>query len=294
MSIQDLIASKSSILTPSERKIARIVLDDPTRVAFGTVADLARQAQTSGPSVVRFAAKLGFDGYSQLQAWIQEGVSRQLSTPSQRIRQRDTRTTIRGSIEQAIALAFQTLDPNRLESLAAPLTTARYVWVLSGETSMAGAHVLSSGLAMLRPHVHLVFEHSVGRDLCGAAEGDAAVVFDFARYRRTPILAAKALVDEGVELVAITDGPLSPLASLTQRWCELRIPAVGLFDSALPAVLAAELIVARVADELGEASRERIDQLESLWQQTATYLEYTPRDLRSGEGNAPPIDVRSP
>jgi len=280
LSIQDLIASRGDTFTPTERKIARIVLDDPTRLAFGTVADLARRARTSGPSVVRFAAKLGFEGYSQLQAWVQEGVSRQLSTPSQRIRHLDSGETVRASIEQAIARTFRTLDPGRLASLSTPLTTARHVWVLSGETSMAGAHVLCSGLSMLRPRVHLVLEHSIGRDLCGAAEGDAAVVFDFARYRRTPMLAARALVDARVDLVAITDGPLSPLASLTQNWCELKIPAVGPFDSSLPAVLAAELIVASVADALGNAGRERIDRLESLWQQTATYMEYIPRDER--------------
>lgn len=290
MSIHELIASKGGTLTPTEQRIARAVLQDPTRLAFGTVADLARQARTSGPSVVRFAAKLGFAGYSELQAWVQAGVSRQLSTPSQRIRHRDSHAGVRASIEQAIAAAFQTLDPPRLASLAAPLAAARHVWVLSGETSMAGAHVLYSGLSMLRPRVHLVFEHSIGRDLCGAAAGDAAAVLDFARYRRTPMLAARALVDAGVGLIAITDGPLSPLASLTKNWCALNIPAVGPFDSSLPAVLAAELIVARVAEDLGDAGRERIDRLESLWQETATYLEYTTRDQRGGA----PGDTWSP
>lgn len=283
MSIQDLIAAKSKNLTQTERRIARIVLDDPARLAFGTVADLARHAHTSGPSVVRFAAKLGFDGYTELQAWFQESLSRHLSTPSQRIRHRGRQPRVRDAIEHAIAATFQALDPGRLASLAAPLAAARHVWVISGETSMAGAHVLHSGLSMLRPDVHLVFEHSIGRDLCGAAAGDAAVILDFARYRRTPILAARALVDAGVDLIAITDGPLSPLASMTQNWCELRIPAVGPFDSSLPAVLAAELIVARVADELGDAGRDRIDRLERLWQQTATYMEYTPRIERPGK-----------
>lgn len=287
MSIQDLIAAKGASFTPTERKIARIILDDPTRLAFGTVADLARLAQTSGPSVVRFANKLGFEGYSQLQVWVQEGVSRQLSTPGYRIRHRDTHMAVRHGIEQAISLAFEALNSDRLASLAAPLVAAQHVWVLSGETSLAGANVLHSGLSMLRPRVSLVLEHAIGRELCGAARGDAAVVLDFARYRRIPMLAVQTLADAGVDLVAISDGPLSPLASMTQNWCELKIPAVGPFDSSLPAVLAAELIVARVAEELGEASRERIDRLERLWQQTATYQEYTPRDQRQGPRGGP-------
>ena len=98
MSIQDLIASKGGSLTPTERRIARVVLDDPTRLAFGTVADLAEGAKTSHPSVVRFATKLGFDGYSALQSWVQDGVSRQLSSPIERIRHHDERSAIRGCV----------------------------------------------------------------------------------------------------------------------------------------------------------------------------------------------------
>jgi DNA-binding MurR/RpiR family transcriptional regulator len=112
-----------------------------------------------------------------------------------------------------------------------------------------------------------------------------AVVFDFARYRRNSVTAARTLAGMGVKLVAITDGPLSPLASLTKNWCELRIPAVGPFDSSVPSVMTAELIVAQVAHELGERASEHIDQLEALWRATGTFLEYTPRarsvDLQS-------------
>lgn len=282
MSIQGLIASKSEFLTPTERRIARIVLEDPTRIAFGTAADLARLARTSRPSVVRFAAKLGFEGYTQLQSWIQADLSRQLSTPSQRIRHLDPRSAIRANIERSVAAVFAALSEERTEALAAPLVSAKNVWILSGETSMAGASVLHSGLSMLRPRVELVLEHAAGRDLCGASVGDAAVIFDFARYRRTPVLAARELAEMGLDLVAITDGPLSPLASLTANWCEIQIPAVGPFDSAVPPVIAAELIVARVADAMGEAATARIDQLERLWQRTETFLEYTPRATRRG------------
>ena len=76
-----------------------------------------------------------------------------------------------------------------------------------------------------------------------------------------------------MRLVAITDGPLSPLASLTDLWCELTVPAVGPFDSSLPAVTAAELLVHEVVAQLGDEARERLDRLEQLWEQTDTFLD---------------------
>ncbi len=272
MSIQDLIAARGASLTPTERRIATVVLDDPTRLAFGTAADLAHLAQTSAPSVVRFAAKLGFDGYSALQSWAQEGVSRQLSSPSERIRHHDERAALRAGVESAVSRVFEALSPERLATLAAPIAQARNVYILTGETSTAGARVLHSGLSMIRPSVTLVMEHSTGRDLAGAARGDACIVFDFARYRRSSVTSARTLSEIGVDLVAITDGPLSPLAELTPHWCELRIPAVGPFDSSVPAVIAAELLVAQTAEELGETTHDRIHQLEQVWRDSQTYL----------------------
>ncbi|MGV6814151.1 MAG: MurR/RpiR family transcriptional regulator [Phycisphaerales bacterium] len=278
MSIKDFIAAASGKLTPTERRIAELVIHDPTLIAFGTVSDLAQRADTSRPSIVRFATKLGFDGYTDLQSSIRDQLSHQLSSPSQRIRHQDPAgAPIQAAIEEAIHHTFDTLNADRLAALAAPIAKAKNVWILSGETSMAGAYVLHSGLSMIRPDVHLVIEHSTGRELSSAAPGDAAVVFDFARYRRNSITTARALTELGVEIVAITDGPLSPLASLTTTWCELNIPAVGPFDSSIPAVMAAELIVNQVVTQLGDQARQRIDRLESLWQATDTFLNYTPR-----------------
>lgn len=270
--MQDLIAGVGDRLTPTERRIAEAVLEDPTLLAFGTVSDLASRVETSRPSIVRFATKLGFQGYADLQQWVRDDVARQLSTPASRIRRgQSQRSSVRHEIEQSVHRTLGLLDEARLERLAAPLLRARRIWVLSGETSRAGAVVLHSGLSMVREQVHLVEEHDVGRDLSAAAKGDAAVVFDFARYRRNAVLAAGAVVDLGVDLVAITDGPLSPLASMTETWCELHIPPVGPFDSSLPAVLVAELLVLEVVERLGPSARQRIDRLERLWTATETF-----------------------
>ena len=273
MSLSNLIAAAGERLTKTERRIATAVLEHPTLLAFGTVSDLAGEVGTSRPTVVRFATKLGFGGYTQLQEHVRAGLSERLSRPSQRIRHPDeSRSTSRTLLEDALATVFEALDGERLDALTEPIARARRVWILTGETSRAGAHVLHSGLTMVRPGVHLVEEHSSGRDLSSVGAEDAAVVFDFARYRRHSITAARALAERGVPIVAITDGPLSPLASLTDTWCELTVPAIGPFDSSIPAVAAAELLVAHLATRLRDEARERIDRTEAMWEATGTFL----------------------
>jgi len=277
MSITNLIASHNERFTPTDRRIAEAVLEDPMLLTFGTVSALAERVSTSSPSIVRFATKLGFEGFSELQQSVREEISKQFTSPSHRARQQDESVApVQLKIEDAVHSAFDALTPECLNAMAMPIVVAKNVWILSGETSMAGAIALASGLSMIRPNVRLVQEHSASRDLCGALAEDVAVVFDFSRYRRNSVIAARTLADLGVPIVAITDGPLSPLSSLTENRCELDVPAVGPFDSSVPAVIAAELLVSQVVTELGDEALNRIDRLEVFWQATDTFLVTSP------------------
>ncbi|MGI9610744.1 MAG: MurR/RpiR family transcriptional regulator [Acidimicrobiia bacterium] len=272
-STTDLIAAVGDRLTPAERRIAEAVLAEPTLLAFGTVSDLATRVGTSRPSIVRFANKLGFDGYTQLQTHVRGRLSQRLSRPSDRIRDEEGMLPAQAALEQGLASVFEAAGGDRLAKLAEPIVAAANVWIISGETSRAGAHALHSGLSMVRPGVHLVEDHSMGQDLAHAAPGDVAVVFDFLRYRRRAIRAVRTLADHGVTVVAITDGPLSPLAAITDHWCQVQVPAIGPFDSSVPAVAMAELLVAHVADDLHDEAAQRLDHTEDLWTATETFLE---------------------
>ncbi|NIM64143.1 MAG: SIS domain-containing protein [Acidobacteria bacterium] len=265
-----LIAAVGDRLTPTERRIAQAVLEEPTLLAFGTVSDLAARVGTSRPSIVRFATKLGFDGYTSLQTHVRRGLSDQLARPSDRIRNEHAGRE-RDEIAAGIDSVFEAIDQGRFEIFSKLIVKAKRVWVATGETSRAGGYALQSGLTMVRPGVRLVRDHNIGRDLADAGPDDVAVLFDFFRYRRATVKAAETLAAVGTTIIAVTDGPLSPLAALTEHWCQVIVPAVGPFDSSLPAVAAAELLVAQVTRDLKDEARDRIDRTEALWESTGTF-----------------------
>ena len=274
--IPELIAAVGDGLTPTDRRIAEAVLAEPTLLAFGTISDLAAEFNTSRPSVVRFATKLGFSGYSELQDAARVSLTNQLTRPIERIRQETADTSRdKAAIEESLASVYDLLESGLLVDLAEPIAQADTVWILSGETSQAGAHALRSGLGMIRPMVHLLGERTVGQDLAGTGPRDVAVVMDFSRYRQSVIGTARLLNELGVKLIVITDGPLSPLAALTTTWCTLRVPAVGPFDSSIPAVALSELLVAQVARRLHDAATARIDRTEELWAAGETFYRDT-------------------
>ena len=269
----DLVAAVSRELTPTERRIAEAVLAEPTLLAFGTVSDLAGRVGTSRPSIVRFATKLGFEGYTQLQQHVRSDLSHRLSRPSERIRSDGEQALpARELIDDAISSVFDALEGDRLAKLVEPVVRAEKVWILSGEISQAGARALHSGLSMVRPGVRALEEQSFGSDLSDAGPRDTAVVFDFIRYRRQVADTTRVLADSGVTVVAITDSPLSPLVELADTWFQIEVPAIGPFDSSVPVVALCELLVAQVAKELHEDATNRIDRIEALWEETEAFL----------------------
>jgi DNA-binding MurR/RpiR family transcriptional regulator len=273
-SLTDLVATAGAELTPTDRRIAEAVLAEPTLLAFGTVSDLADRVGTSRPSVVRFAHKLGFQGYTELQSQVQTEVSRRLVRPSERIRgDEKTDTSARQAIDNSIDSVFEVVQGQDVARLVQPIVEANHVWVLSGETSRAGAIAFNSGLSMIRPNVHMLDDHSIGNELSNAGPGDTVVVFDFYRYRRMVVTTTRLLAQSGVRVVAITDGPLSPLVELTDCWCEISVPAIGPFDSSIPVVAISELLVSKIARELKDRATERIDRIESLWESTEIFFQ---------------------
>lgn len=272
-STQDLVAAAVGDLTPTERRIAEAVVAEPTLLAFGSVSDLAGRVGTSRPSIVRFATKLGFEGYTQLQEHVRGNLSRRLARPSDRIRSESGEAvSVRATIDESIASVFDALEGDRLAQLVNPLVQSAAVWILSGEPSLAGARALYSGLAMVRPGVRLLEEQTYGTDLGDARRGDAAFVIDFVRYRRQTVAATGILADAGVTIIAITDSPLSPLVELADVWSQIEVPAVGPFDSSISVVALCELLVARATKDLRDDATNRIDRIESLWERSETFL----------------------
>ena len=161
MMVSAQIDAHLPLLTRAERRVAAIVADDPEAVAFGTVADVARRSDTSGATVVRLAAKLGFDGFVELQAAVREEMARRLRPASERIR-RPAAGDVLGTalaVEMAnVAATLEGIDRPAFDGAVRLLSRRRAerVMVLSGDASSGIASLFADELSMLRPGVVFV------------------------------------------------------------------------------------------------------------------------------------------
>jgi DNA-binding MurR/RpiR family transcriptional regulator len=240
-------------------------------VAFGTVADVARRAGASGATVVRLAAKLGFDGFVELQASVREELAHRLRPASERIRRPaagDVLGTALATEMGNVAATLEGVDPAAFEE-AVELLSGRSgrVFVLSGDASSGVAGLFATELSLLRPGIVPVggSEVRVARLLAEAGPADVVVVIDLARYDRAVLDAAGRAAGRGATLVALTDSALSPLASVAAAGFTASITGAGPFDSHVGLLALANALLAGVAARLRRSATDRLDQVESAW-----------------------------
>ncbi len=66
-SLSEFITERFDEFSRSQKDVARYIVDHLDEAAFQTAEELARRANTSSSTVVRFSQALGFEGYPELQ-----------------------------------------------------------------------------------------------------------------------------------------------------------------------------------------------------------------------------------
>ena len=281
MEVAERIRIHSASLTAAERRVAEAILRSPQSVGFGTVADLADSAKVGAASVVRLASKLGFDGYSDLQASIQHDLMRQLRPAVERIDETlgDGPRSAHAAVELAnVRATIEAADTRSIEQLTARLADlSRPVVVLSGEASAGVAEQFTDQLEQLRENVRVLRGNDVAvRRAIAVLPADAtAVVIDLRRYERWVLDAHASLRERGVWSAAFTDSILSPLAARADVTFVLSADSVGPFDSHVGTLALLNLIGAEVAGALRSSARDRLAAVEEAWSRHGSLTEST-------------------
>src|SRR4051794_10534476 len=79
-SLSAYIQARFDEFSRSQKDVAQYIVDHLDEVAFQTAEELARRANTSSSTVVRFSQALGFEGYPELQHSAREEYRRRHAT----------------------------------------------------------------------------------------------------------------------------------------------------------------------------------------------------------------------
>jgi DNA-binding MurR/RpiR family transcriptional regulator len=289
--VADHIEERRAQLSPAERRVAEVVLRDPECVAFGTVARVAERAGTSGASVVRLSTRLGYPGYSGLQAAVQRAIGQQLRPAVERIRDMHTsparaaavagggRDVLSRTLRAELDNVDQTLSAVGAEAferaVALLADRRRPVRVVAGDAEAGVGAMLASALALVRGDVMEVggSDVAIARQLAVAGPETVVVAIDLRRYERWVVEHVTRAVGAGATLVAVTDGPLSPLAALASVSFAVAAEGTGPFDSHVGTLALANALVTGVAGRLRRSATRRLDAVEAAWRGAGALVE---------------------
>jgi len=271
MEVEERVRNAGAQLTTAERRVAQVVLERPQLVGFGTVADLAEAAGAGAATVVRLAAKLGFDGFSALQTSIQHDLARQLRPAAERIRELGGDQPIsrhRSAELSNVQATLDAVDPDTLDAVIRLLADLdRDVLVLAGDAERGVATQFATELGALRPGVALLggSDVTVRRQLALSRPRSTLLVVDLWRYERWLLDAFEQGRGAGHTVVALSDGLLSPLAMGADHSFAISAASVSPFDSHVGTLALFDLLVGLTAERLKESAAERLQRVESAW-----------------------------
>lgn len=256
-------------LSEGHRKAADFVLQSPLDSAMATIDGLAEKSGTSTATVTRFVRALGYRNYGDFRAALSTALKVALAPVEGLAGARAAAgsvfatmaATLKGeaaNLDEAIA----TLDEETVNRAIAVLLKARRIFIVgSGASHYVGAF-LEDGLALYLD-TDVVFASSRGgperavRHMLSAGPQDIVVAISLPRYSRATLELARFSKKRGAVLLAITDGPASPLVPLADM--TLFAPARNSFlpNSPTAAFAVADALITTLA-------RERPDAVEAL------------------------------
>lgn len=223
VSIATRISHARSTLTRSHQQMADYVLAHPLQAATMPIDELAAAVGVSMATANRFARAIGLDGYPMLRAELVKGFEAMLA-PVEKMRVRLEKP---GSVHDAfvaaleesqrnIAATLEAQEPTACEQAVRLILSARRVYVVGLGSSGWLAGLLQRGLEVHCDNVHLL------ASVAGASHGarllprmdaqDLLIAISFPRYLADTALLAQSAAERGVSVLALTDGPQSPLA----------------------------------------------------------------------------------
>lgn len=282
--IAERLQDKTSALTRAERQLSDVILRNYPASGLGTITSLAQEADVSTPTVARLVQKLGFAGFPEFQRGLRDELSEKISSPltkrekwvddapDEHLLNRFTRAVI-DNIGQSMAK----VDPKAFNTACDMLAdTERKVFIVGGRITRTLAdyfflhfQVIRSGVTQIAsnsnawPHYALDFE-----------AGDVVVIFDVRRYENSTLKLAELARENGAEIILFTDQWLSPIADLAHVTFSNQIAAPSAWDSGITTLLMSEIVIAEVQERNWETTRNRMEVLEDMFDQTKFFRKF--------------------
>jgi DNA-binding MurR/RpiR family transcriptional regulator len=268
--LRTLIVERAADFPRRLTQVATYALENPDDIAFGTVATIAQAAEVQPSTLVRFAQSLGYQGFSELQEVFQSRLRDRVLNYDERLEQlrEHTRNSgksglifdgFAGAAEQSLATLREKLDPEQLRSAADMLARADTIYLIGLRRSFPISTYMAYAFGKLG--IRYVLVDALGglaaEDTSFATPRDVVLAVTFTPYASETVSLSQKLSGRGVPVLAITDSPFSPLASIAQTWFEVQEANFEGFRSMAATLTLAMTLTVATAERRASLARDK-------------------------------------
>lgn len=255
LKIKSLYPSMSGRL----KEVAEFVLHNPQTVAFETIAVISRQIKVPPSTLIRFASALDLTGFNELKNIVKAFLMDNTSDYSARIKLlRDHEDwhedIILPRFAKANRDALRHLEAHTsqqdIQRAVAMMSKARHIFVLGNGRAFIVASYLHYALNHVDKKVFTITNIG-GRsreEISNIERGDLLIAISYSPYFAITCEPAAEVAKRGVSVLAITDSPLSPLASISQLTFVVHEARVDTFRSLTASLVLAQVLTIALAD----------------------------------------------
>lgn len=267
-------------LSKGHKKIADFIKSNYEKASFMTAASLGKAVGVSESTVVRFASNIGFDGYPELQKYLQEAVKSHLTS----VQRMDVAASRYGSddfIDRAfmtdIEMIKQTRDGISREAFsksAEAINKAKKIYILGVRSSAALASFAAFYLRFLYENVVLVdtsASSELFEQMFRIGSEDVCIAISFPRYSSQTVKALSFAKSRGATIISITDGEMSPIAPYATHLLVAKSSMVSFVDSLVAPLSVINALVAASAREKRDDVYNDFKALEEIWDEYHVY-----------------------
>ncbi|EJC78221.1 transcriptional regulator [Rhizobium leguminosarum bv. trifolii WSM2012] len=224
MDIFSTLQEDKSRLSPSESRIAEIIVNDFEFAVNASIIELAERAEVSPPTVTRFCRRLGCESFSdfkvQLARTAHIGV-RYLKPESKSTDPADVAQDIITKAQNALFLLHRSLDLAAIEAAVSHIAKADMIYAFgSGGNSSMIADELQNRLFRLGLRITASSDHSMQLMMAAAARpGDVLIGSSFSGRNMELVRAFELARDTKVKTIALTQ-----TESLVAKAAEIVVP----------------------------------------------------------------------
>ncbi|MCU1679724.1 MAG: transcriptional regulator, RpiR family [Amycolatopsis sp.] len=258
-SLQELFAAHR--FTPAQRRIAGYLIANGEEAAFLTSMELAERAEVSQPSVTRFVALLGFDGYAEFRRDLRRSAPKPPSELGNKFQE-----GVDKDVRNLAALRERFADEESLRAVGGRLMASEPLVVMGFRVSAPPAELFGYLAAKIHPDVRVLTDGGsvLGDGLRQARRRGARTVILFAlprypREARDALLQAREL---GLRTVLLTDKSVSALTPDADDVVSAGVASELVFDSHAAVMSLSAALLEAMTDAAGASGQRRLESFE--------------------------------